>query len=249
VEGGQFGYTVSTLIMVYLPAIIHFSLIHNTSTTSAISLKFENRLLLDQVQKANEVLLQDITERRRSEQALREREESFRRLFEDSADPIILMDDQHVLDCNSATTRLFGYSKEEMLSSSLWEFSPKVQPDGSPAIEKATEMTSLAKTNGHHHFEWLHRKANGSHFTVEVMLTQILLHGREVLHASLHDITERKRNEKALKASYDMLEEVNADLALSLLSEPFMMSHVKNFERVLMALTPISPLEFPALRV
>jgi diguanylate cyclase (GGDEF)-like protein/PAS domain S-box-containing protein len=63
------------------------------------------------------VVLSDITERRRAEQALKESEEKFRTLFEDSKDAIYITDRRgNMVDCNQAFLELFGYSRENLSS-------------------------------------------------------------------------------------------------------------------------------------
>ena len=69
-EGGQFGYTLGFLLIVFLILILRFSFNHNDTITSAIALRFENLGLLKNVQVANDNLHQEITERRKAEEAL-----------------------------------------------------------------------------------------------------------------------------------------------------------------------------------
>ena len=60
----------------------------------------------------------DVTESRRAEQALRESEELYRRLFEVESDAIVLVDREsgQLLAANAAASSLYGYSREELLS-------------------------------------------------------------------------------------------------------------------------------------
>ena len=156
--------------------------------------------------------LRDITDRKESERILRESEESFRRIFEDSAYPILLFGDQRLIDCNAATLRLLGYSREEILTAAFWELSAPMQPDGIPSKVKGMDMAAIAMKKGHHQYEWVCRKADGSDVNVGVMLTPIVLRGRQVLHITLRDITASKAAEEELQRSKADLEEVNQEL-------------------------------------
>ena len=136
--------------------------------------------------------------RKRAELGLRENEETFRRLFEDSTDPILLLDKEYFIDCNPAAVSILGYtSKDEVTKKHPWELSPQLQPDGKPSPEKAAEMMGLAVNNGHHRFEWVHLKSDGTGFPVEVMLTSIVIRGEQLLHVIWRDIAERKQAEEA----------------------------------------------------
>lgn len=138
-------------------------------------------------------MIEDITEQKINEDALRASEYTFRKLFEGSSDAILIIEDHRVIDCNPAALELLGYdSKERMIGKTSWELSPKKQPDGIPSIEKAQAITKNAQKMGKYKFEWWHKKKNGIEFPVEIMLTSILLKGKHVLHALLRDVSERK---------------------------------------------------------
>jgi diguanylate cyclase (GGDEF)-like protein len=55
-EGGETEDTIAFLTIIYLATIIHYSFNHNRTITSAISLKFENLELLEELQKTNDIL-------------------------------------------------------------------------------------------------------------------------------------------------------------------------------------------------
>jgi len=139
------------------------------------------------------VIARDISERKETEEALEESETTFRRLFEESADPILLLDDSGFFACNQATVTLLGYSsKEEFLHAQPWELSPERQPDGMLSSEKAELMILKAIRDGHNRFEWIHKKVDGTEFPVEVMLTSITIKRKQSFYTVWRDITEQK---------------------------------------------------------
>ena len=132
----------------------------------------------------------------------RENEGIYRSLFENTNDPILLLNCGRFIDCNAAALRLLGYdSKQDLLERCPFEISPALQPDGRSSQEKAAGMIATAIAVGYHKFEWLHTRANGSQLPVEVTLTPVTIGGELILHTLWRDITERKQIENALLRS------------------------------------------------
>ena len=139
-------------------------------------------------------------ERKRAEDELRESENIFRRVFNESADPILLLDETGFTNCNAATVSILGYStKKELLNKRPWELSPEKQPDGLLSSIKAEMMINEAIEKGYNRFEWIHKKKDGSDLPVEVMLTSIQLKGKPILYTVWRDITERMQAEEKLR--------------------------------------------------
>ena len=145
----------------------------------------------------------DVTEREASD-------ERFRVLFERSTDAHMLYDASGVIDCNDATLRMLRMeSRDGLVGRRPAELSPLRQPDGRLSVVVAGQMRERARVTGHHRFEWTHRRPDGSDFQVEVTLTPLTLHGRPVLLAVWHDITEHKAVELALRNAKEAAESAN----------------------------------------
>ncbi|KAB2837508.1 MAG: PAS domain S-box protein, partial [Melioribacteraceae bacterium] len=130
---------------------------------------------------------------------LKESEEKYRTLFEQSKDAMLIIDKNIFVDCNDAALKMLRFkSKDELLNTHPSALSPEVQPDGRLSYEKAEEMMSIAKEMGSHRFEWVHRKADGEDFFVEVSLTIIPYQKRQIIHTSWRDITDRKKAEEKI---------------------------------------------------
>lgn len=148
-------------------------------------------------------ILRDITEQKRLEALLRDREERYRSLFVDSRDAIMTVSpDWGFVAANPATLRLFGLRGEvDFTAHTPASLSPEYQPDGSRSEEKAREMMDLALEHGSHHFEWLHCRADGTEFPATVLLSRFEHGGARLLMATVRDITARKATEAALQES------------------------------------------------
>ena len=137
----------------------------------------------------------DVTERRAAD-------ERFRVLFERSTNAHILIDGTGVVDCNPAAVDMLRLKdKTQLVGRRVAELSPETQPDGQKSLEKAAEMVARARKKGVHRFEWLHRRADGEDFPVEVTLSPVSVNGNPALLAVWLDLTERKRAEEAIRAS------------------------------------------------
>jgi PAS domain S-box-containing protein len=133
---------------------------------------------------------------------LAESENRFRLLFERFNDPIMLLDLKTFtfIDCNQAAVdQMRCGSKERFCSRSPWEISPEKQPDGASSREKAESMIARIHEKGSARFEWMHQRADGSEFPVEVSLTAIQIGERPLLVAIWRDITERKQAEEEIR--------------------------------------------------
>lgn len=145
----------------------------------------------------------DITERKQTEDALRDSETRYRMLFESASDAIFILREGRVIECNSSIENMFGYTKGEIIGKHPGEISPHLQPDGKESISKADVLNQQVLEGNPLLFDWVHQRKDGSEFTAEVKLHQINVQDETLSLAVLRDITERKRAEEALRESED----------------------------------------------
>ncbi len=146
------------------------------------------------------LMMNDVTEKQKSDQALRISEEKYRTLFEKSTDPILILSKNNFIDCNQAALDLLKYSNQDRLYNvHPSDISPEYQPDGRTSIEKADQMLSLALKNGFHRFDWLHKDSSDKEFWVDVSLTLIPSENEPLIYTVWRNINDKKLAEKALK--------------------------------------------------
>jgi len=148
----------------------------------------------------------DITERKRAEEALAERERRYRSLFDLSPAGILLEDtDANILEVNAAMCRLFGYSREELVGQNIRILVP---PENYVEVERHLDELLAGKQLRH---EVDNVCKDGQILRVEIHEMSVPLpDGRQGILAVVNDITERKRAEAALQQSRADLERAQA---------------------------------------
>jgi PAS domain S-box-containing protein len=134
--------------------------------------------------------------RRRAEEELHESETLFRKLFENHAAVKLILDPDtgNIIDANKAAAVFYGWSREQLKQMKIQEINTLSPEEVKKEMEKVMAKKKL-------HFEFLHRRADGSVRDVDVFSTVIESNKRKRLHSIVYDISERKRAEEELKES------------------------------------------------
>ncbi len=137
-------------------------------------------------------VIQDITERKRAESALRESEARYRSLFQANRAVIWLVDtaDGSIVDANAAASAYYGWSREELLSMRVSDINTLSWEDLKVEMEDVRAIRRQL-------FEFKHRLADGTLRDVEVFSGPISVDGRNCIYSIIYDITERKQAEEA----------------------------------------------------
>jgi PAS domain S-box-containing protein len=142
----------------------------------------------------------DITERKRTEQTLRETEERYRLLFQSNPLPMWVYDRSTFafLAVNEAAISRYGYSRDEFLSMTIKEIRPAEAVE--TLLESISEAPEFNSTG-----TWKHKKKDGSVIDVEIISHPIVFDGRQAKLILAHDVTKRKQAEQALHDTEEQL--------------------------------------------
>ncbi len=137
----------------------------------------------------------NITERRRLEDALRNSEQDYKGLFENAHDAIIIFrpEDETILDVNHRASELYGYSKSEFIGMSMDNILP--------GASGRQNLENLVTNGKHQRYETTHLRKDGNRMFLEINAAFVDYKGQRAIMSINRDITERKKAVEALLVS------------------------------------------------
>jgi PAS domain S-box-containing protein len=142
--------------------------------------------------------IRDITRRKQIEETLRESESRYKSLFNNHHSVMLVIDPKNgdIVDANPAAIFYYGWSHEELTAKKITDINMLTKEQVFQEMEKA-------KSERRRQFIFRHHLSNGDIRDVEVYSGPIQLHGQQLLYSIIHDITDRKHAEEALKKEKD----------------------------------------------
>ena len=142
------------------------------------------------------MIINDISERKEAEEALRDSEIRYHRLFEAAKDGILILDAESgkVVDVNPFLIELLGITFDDISGKELWElgFFKDIASNKARFLE-------LQKKKYVRYENLPMEKVDGSKLNVEFISNVYLVNRRRVIQCNIRDITERRKTEEVLK--------------------------------------------------
>ncbi len=172
------------------------------------------------------VIYEDITERKRSERALRESEERYAALVEQAMDGIIIVQDNIYVFANKAMVGISGYETGELLGMAFEDIFVPEERDG----VREYFQKSLKRKQGGNSFEGRLLCKGGAVKDVEVSFGSITIEGRRAEMGYIDDITFRKKAQDEIRQTVERLkkrleETVNALASITEKRDPYTAGH------------------------
>ena len=146
----------------------------------------------------------DLTNIQKTSQALKQSEEKYRLIFEESNDAILLLDDDKIIDANRKTLQLFGFPYSDLLHKSLYDLS--ANKSNTTKIEYDSHKRKLINARSAK-FNWLFT-GNSRIIEAEVALIEILFGNKLYYQCVIHDNTKQNKNLRAIKKNQKNLENI-----------------------------------------
>lgn len=141
----------------------------------------------------------DITERKHSEQTVKESEERLKILFEFAPDAILLGDlEGNLVNANKAAEEMTGYSREELIGNNMLRInllSSSQIPKAAKLIARSAEKKAAGPE------EFTVNKKDGGELIIEIRTYPIKIQDQFLMLGVARDITERRKAEEAIRRS------------------------------------------------
>lgn len=127
----------------------------------------------------------DVTDIKNIQSKLADTESRYKQLFENANDAILVFDpkDETIIEANPKASEIFGYSREELIGTSLKLFTVDVAR-GEEAIKQ------ILKTGTYKNFETRYRRKDGSIITVFANVSLLKLEGRDYILSINTDVSD-----------------------------------------------------------
>ena len=163
----------------------------------------------------HEGMIEDITERKQTEERLRKSQQLLAKTFSSLRDAVFIFaaGTTEIIDCNPAASEIFGHSREDMVG----RRGTLLHIDEAAYMEFRRHLYLAVKEKGFlSSFEYTMKRKNGAVFPTEQTVTPLEdEQGRRVGWVSVvHDITERKRAEEALRKSEETDRQLSQENAI-----------------------------------
>lgn len=144
-----------------------------------------------------------IVERRQTERALAESEQRFRGVIEQSADGIMLADENGVIvEWNQAAEQICGLPRHEAVGQMLWDTYHRYFEYGTTYDVLKQALTSFLETGSASWLNELHertlRRDDGTTRIVQILMFPIKMESRQMLGSVFRDVTDSRRTEELL---------------------------------------------------
>ena len=225
-QGTEGAITVAIAILVFAATALVLARAGHQWLSDTFVLRFEKNDLVDALQKAHEelevrieertlelsranaLLRQEIVERKRIEEALRESEDKHRVLVTRAGEGIFVAQDDKLLFVNPACSRLTGYSEEELLSR---RFSDLAHPDDlAMMLERHVKRLQGEEAPDTYSIRILTEDASVKWLSLNAVLVSWA--GRPAVLGMVTDISEQKRVEEELNQREQFLSKIFASI-------------------------------------
>jgi len=150
--------------------------------------------------------LLDITQRKKIEDELIEKENLYRNIFNNNS--IMLLIDPEtsmIIDANEYACNYYGYQHHQITKMRIAQINTATEEEIFEEMKKVKEKIKK-------HLDFNHKLANGEIRDVEVYSGPVTIKNKKLLLSVIHDVTEKKENEQKIKKYIEEIKDINEKL-------------------------------------
>ena len=212
---------------IYKEGFVRFEWMHTDMQTKPLPCEITIVYVNYKDSKAYLTYIRDLRGEKKAAEQLSDANKRAQMVFEHAPLAISFWDKNlDIIDCNDECSRIFGIENKVEFIKGFFNFSPDLQPCGTPSKEKKLQIFREVFEKGTGTYNWMHIDARGNNVPCEIVLVYIKYHGSHVYVGYLRDMRE-------ILASQDKIRAANRRVQLMLDSMPvacFLIN--KNFKAI-----------------
>jgi PAS domain S-box-containing protein len=148
----------------------------------------------------NSILLNatEITDLKNAELQIKISEDNYRKLFDESPQAVLIIQDGIFVDCNKASEEMLSASRDYVVGKSPNALSPEKQSNGEASVLLIKKYIKQVLETGSCSFDWIHIKECGEEFLAYINLYKSTYFGREAILVFWKDITVEMKNQRKI---------------------------------------------------
>ncbi|GEM_PF-1521701 len=180
--------------------------------------------------------IEDISDKIKTEQAFKDSEERYRKIFQNALNGFIILNkNNEIVDCNPQFLRMMETVNDtNIIGSNLFDISYELQNRGDSAREYGKAINRMVEKKGSTTIQWNLKSLKGNLVITNASVTEIYLKDEAFQFCTFEDVSEKIAAEKALKDSEEKLrlifDEANIGIVLGDISGNVIKGNSKFYE-------------------
>jgi PAS domain S-box-containing protein len=157
-------------------------------------------------------LINEINERKKIQEKIKESENRYRTIYESSNDAYITLSNKICVDCNPRALKLFRCSRNDLIGKTLSDISIETQADNSNSHEKIKQIIKNVIFGFPEEFDWIYKKYDGTEFESENSIFRVKYEDKLLLHVIIRDVSLHKINLRKIEILNAELENKTSEM-------------------------------------